>query len=372
MKRLSSIDATRGLVMLLMLVDHAREFFYLHAQVSDPVDVMTTSPDLFFTRLCAHLCAPVFILLTGLAAGLYENKKSKKETTLFLFKRGLFLIFLELTIVGFGWSFSLVPSTIYLQVIWAIGISMIMLSGLIWLPQKAIIALGLIIIFGHNFLDPISFAPHEVGHALWAIIHDRSFIELTPFMKVRTSYPVLPWIGVILLGYSIGPWFASGETNRPKKLLLTGIGSIVLFVLLRSINQYGDFYQWSNLNSPLLTTMSFLNLTKYPPSLDFLLLTLGIGLVALWMMEKESTVSRYLATYGSTPLFFYVIHIYLLNILNTTFKFFLGPNQGNHLSVPNVISLWIISILVAFPMYYACRWYGEVKRKSPNPILKYF
>lgn len=372
MKRLSSIDAARGLVMLLMLVDHVRESFYIHAQVSDPVSVVSTPADLFFTRLCAHLCAPVFILLTGLGASLFENKNTKRETTSFLFKRGLFLIVLELTLINFGWSFSFTPSMIYLQVIWAIGLAMISLSALIWLPPRLLIALGLAIVIGHNLLDPITFSPHEWGYTLWAIIHDRSVIEVSSALKIRTSYPVLPWIGVIILGYAIGPWFKNDEKSRSTKLLGAGLGSLLLFVILRAFNQYGDFYPWGDYGNALLNTMSFLNLTKYPPSLDFLLLTIGTGLIVLSLMEKRTKISEYLSVYGSTPMFFYVVHIYLLNVMNRLAKLTWGPNQGIHFSAPNVLSLWLIAAVIAIPLYFMCQWYGQIKRKSQNPILKYF
>ncbi|WP_408097221.1 DUF1624 domain-containing protein [Peredibacter sp. HCB2-198] len=369
MKRQISIDATRGLVMLLMLVDHAREFFYLHAQVSDPVNVSTTPPDLFFTRLAAHLCAPVFVALTGLAAYLYQNKNGKSAASEFLLKRGIFLMVLELTVINFGWTFSFPPSTLFLQVIWAIGLSMICLSGILWLPRRALITLGLVIIFGHNLLDPISFS-EGLGQQVWAIIHDRSYIDVLG-MKVRTSYPVLPWIGVITLGYGIGPWFRSNAETKNKKLVNFGLTFLITFFLLRIINIYGEPLPWKLSDTYLQTVMSFFNLTKYPPSLDFLLLTLGTGLLILRGMEKESRLTRYLSVFGSTPLFFYMVHIYLLNIINSSLKFFLGPNQGNYFSVPNVWYLWLVSAVLAVPLWYICRWYGRIKKGSTNTLLKY-
>ncbi|MEG1030024.1 MAG: heparan-alpha-glucosaminide N-acetyltransferase domain-containing protein, partial [Brevundimonas sp.] len=202
--RIQSIDALRGLVMLLMLVDHAREFFFIHAQVSDPMDVTATAPVLFFTRMTAHLCAPVFVALTGLSAWLYASKKGgAPAASAFLLKRGLFLIGLELTLVTFAWTFSLTPTTVFLQVIWVIGLSMIALAALVHLPRGALITLGLVIMLGHNFLDPITVAEGAPGHAVWAVLHDRGYIDLPWGGQARTSYPLLPWIGVIALGYGI-------------------------------------------------------------------------------------------------------------------------------------------------------------------------
>lgn len=369
MKRQISIDATRGLVMLLMLVDHAREFFYYHAQVSDPVNIATTPADLFFTRLSAHLCAPVFVALTGLAAYLYQTKNGRSAASEFLLKRGLFLIVLELTVISFGWSFTFTPSMMFLQVIWAIGLSMICLSGILWLPRKTLITLGLVIICGHNLLDPISFS-EGLGQQIWAIIHDRSVIEIFG-MKVRTSYPVLPWIGVITLGYGIGPWFTENSESRNRKLINTGLTFLITFFFLRMINIYGEPLPWKIENNYVQTLMSFLNLTKYPPSLDFLLLTLGTGMLLLRGLSSESRFTRFLTVFGSTPLFYYMVHIYLLNVIHTSLKFFFGPNVGNHYSVPNVWSLWLVSAALVPALWYACRWYGRIKKGSSNPIFKY-
>ena len=356
--------------MLLMLVDHAREFFYYHAQVSDPVHIATTPADLFFTRLSAHLCAPVFVALTGLAAWLYQSKNGKSAASEFLLKRGFFLIILELTVINFGWSFSFTPSTIFLQVIWAIGLSMICLSGILWLPRNMMLALGLLIIFGHNLLDPIAFDT-GFAHNIWAIIHDRGYLELFETLKIRTSYPVLPWIGVITLGYAIGPWFTKDNESRNKQLINTGLGFLILFFSLRLINIYGEPLPWKLENNLTQTVMSFFNLTKYPPSLDFLLLTLGTGMILLRTLEKENRLTKFLAVFGSTPLFYYMVHIYLLNLIHTSLKFFLGPNVGNHFSVPNVQSLWLVSAALIPPLWYLCRWYGRIKKGSTNPIFKY-
>lgn len=379
--RIRSIDALRGLVILLMLVDHAREFFFIHAQVSDPMDVETTSPALFFTRLSAHLCAPVFVALTGLGAWLYGNKQTggangaqvngAKAASEFLLKRGLFLVALELTVVSFAWTFSFTPEIVYLQVIWVIGLSMIALAALVHLPRQVLIAVGLVIVLGHNLLDPITIAAGQPGHALWAVLHDRGFIDLPWGAQARTSYPLLPWIGVAALGYAIGPWFVGEQKTRLKRLVLTGLGALALFVVLRAINVYGDA-PWAVQATPIQTVMSVLNLTKYPPSADFLLLTLGVGALVLAGLEKApNRLIGLLAVFGGAPLFFYLIHLYGLHLLNLAALALFGANQGDGFGVPGVGWLWLLAAVVAVPCWFACRWFAGVKRRSSQWWMRY-
>lgn len=370
--RIGSIDAMRGLVILLMLVDHAREFFFIHAQVSDPMDVTATSPALFFTRLTAHLCAPIFVALTGLSAWLYASKKGgAPAASAFLFKRGLFLIGLELTLVSFAWTFSLTPTTIFLQVIWVIGLSMIVLAALVHLPRGVLVALGLIIVLGHNLLDPITVVDGAPGHAVWAVLHDRSYIDLPWGAQVRTSYPLLPWIGVIALGYAIGPWFAANGEQRRRRLVVLGLIMLGLFAVLRTLNLYGD-HPWTVQADLLRTMMSVLNLTKYPPSADFLLVTLGAGCLLLAGLERApQRLVGLLAVFGGAPLFFYLIHLYGLHLLNLGTLALFGPNQGDVFSVPGVGWIWLLAVVVAIPSWFACRWFGAVKRRSSQWWMKY-
>ncbi len=376
--RIRSIDALRGLVILLMLVDHTREFFYFHAQVPDPMNVQATDPALFFTRLSAHLCAPIFVALTGLGAWLYGNKTAEVSggsaagaASAFLLKRGLFLVVLELTLVNFAWGFSLTPPILYLQVIWVIGLSMIALAGLAHLPRAWLIAVGLVLALGHNLLDPIAFAEGP-AHVLWAVLHDRSLMDLPWGGQVRTSYPLLPWIGVAALGYAIGPWFVGPQGARLRRLVVTGLGALALFALLRSINLYGDPTPWSVQDTPLRTAMSVLNVTKYPPSADFLLLTLGLGALILAGLERASDrLIGLLAVFGGAPLFFYLIHLYGLHLLNLAALALFGPNQGQGFSVPGVAALWALAAVVAVPCWFACRWFARIKRASDRPWMKY-
>ena len=373
--RITAIDALRGLVILLMLVDHTREFFFLHAQVSDPMDVATTEPALFFTRLAAHLCAPVFVALTGLAAWLYGDAKGGPgHASAFLFKRGLFLVVLEWTVINFAWTFDPTPATVFLQVIWVIGLSMIALSVLLYLPRAALIAIGLAIVLGHNLLDPITVAREEWGYTAWTVLHDRNYLDLPWGGAARTSYPLLPWIGVIALGYAIGPWFAPGTdaSGRRRKLLATGFGSLALFALLRTINLYGEPLRWMAGETPLATLMSVLNLTKYPPSADFLLLTLGAGALLLVAFERlPRRVTGGLVVFGSAPLFFYILHLYLLHLLNLLAGQIWAPAGAGLISVPDVASVWLLSAAVAIPCWFACRWFAKRKRASSAWWMRY-
>jgi len=288
--RLLAVDALRGLVMLFMLVDHVRETFFLHLQVTDPVDANTTDPGLFFTRLLSTFCAPTFVALTGLSAWLYGQSHSKAQVSQFLLKRGLFLIVLELTVVCLAWptqSFAFPPDRFWLQVIWAIGISMVSLAATLHLPRPAQFALGLAIVCLHNLLDGLVLAPGDTGYAAWAVLHQRAVIDLGAGITAKTTYPVLPWIGVILLGYACGPWFARGSDPavRMKRLARLGFGMVVAFVLIRWLNVYGD-KPWFHAETPLRTVMSFLSLTKYPPSLLFLLPTVGTGVLLIAFVDE--------------------------------------------------------------------------------------
>ncbi|MBF8747293.1 DUF1624 domain-containing protein [Pseudomonas monteilii] len=376
-QRLQSIDALRGLVILFMLLDHVRETFFLHRQVSDPMTIDATEPSLFFSRTLAHLCAPVFVLLTGLSAWLYgEKHQGRSDVSAFLFKRGLFLVVLEFTLVNFAWTFQFPPSVIYLQVIWAIGISMIALSLLVWLPRPALLAIGVLIVTGHNLLDGLHFGAESALHVPWAILHDRGWLEVSEAMRLRTSYPVLPWIGVIALGYGLGPWFARGSAadRRQQRLLVVGLVALAGFVLLRLLNGYGEA-PWSVYPDFTHTAMSFFNITKYPPSLLFLTLTLGCGLLLLRAFERAGAVRwiGMLAVFGAAPMFFYLLHLYVLKLLYVTCVALFGLNHGDYFGFDGIASVWLMALLLTAVLYLPVRSFARLKaRRRDIRWLKYF
>ncbi|WP_346831002.1 DUF1624 domain-containing protein [Pseudomonas abietaniphila] len=375
--RLQSIDAVRGLIMLFMLLDHVRETFFLHRQVSDPMDVSTTGLDLFLSRTLAHFCAPLFVFLTGLSAYLYgERHAGKGEVARFLFKRGLVLIALELTLVNFAWTFQFPPTVIYLQVIWAIGLSMLALAALVALPRGWLAAAGLVIIAGHNLLDDVHFAAGTFMHIPWAILHDRGWLELFDGLRLRTSYPVLPWIGVIAVGYAAGPWFASG-TDRDKRelnLMAWGFGVLALFLLLRSLNGYGE-RNWVMGETTTLTVMSIFNITKYPPSLLFISLTLGVGLLLIAWMERSHGQRwlKPLAVLGAAPMFFYLLHLYVLKGLYVLAMAIWGASHGIYYGFDSMAAVWACAAVLSVVLFPAVRWFAELKaRRRDIQWLKYF
>lgn len=374
--RLQSIDALRGLIILFMLLDHVRETFLLHLQVSDPMDVAITPPELFFSRTLAHLCAPLFIFLTGLSAYLYGERHGESEVSGFLFKRGLFLIALEVTLVNFAWTFQFPPTTVYLQVIWAIGLSMVALAILVRLPRPALVVIGVVIIAGHNLLDALHFTQESAMYVPWAILHDRGWLVPWDGLRLRTSYPLLPWIGVIALGYAAGPWFASGAdaSKRQNRLALAGLGLLVLFFLLRLVNGYGE-KPWSVGETSVQTLMSFFNITKYPPSLLFLSLTLGIGLLLLVWFEKAAGRAWFkpLLVFGAAPMFFYLLHLYVLKILYLIAVAIWGTNKGNYFGFDSVGAVWLCSVLLAVGLFPAVKAFASFKaRRKDIAWLKYF
>ncbi|QDK99259.1 DUF1624 domain-containing protein [Acinetobacter tandoii] len=376
-QRLQAIDALRGLVILIMMVDHVRETFYLHHQVPDPMNIEQTEVSLFFSRILAHLCAPIFVVLTGLSAYLYQAKhNSLRMTREFLLKRGLFLVLLELLVINFAWTGQFPPQVIYLQVIWAIGISMIALALLIGLPQKILWLMATLIIFGHNLLDQLSSEQFAGFAPFWLILHERGWIEIGEFLKLRTSYPVLPWIGVIVLGYAFGSYLFQPSITvqqRNKRILGFACSSLLLFFILRSINLYGDL-PWQTFPTTLQTLMSFFNLTKYPPSLLFILWNLGVGLLLLLALEKVQHRAwvRPLIIIGSVPMFFYIVHLMLLKLLYLCAVAVWGQNHGNYFGVNQVASLWWIAIALSIVLYPLMYWFSKFKHQNKQiALLKY-
>ncbi|AZQ84345.1 DUF1624 domain-containing protein [Colwellia sp. Arc7-635] len=379
--RIASIDILRGFVILLMLVDHVRERFYLHKQVLDPMDINNTEPALFFTRLSAHLCAPIFVFLTGISAWLYANPSSgiKRSAPSFLFKRGLILILLEVTLINFSWFGAY--NTLYLQVIWAIGLSMIVLAGAAYLPRQWIIAIGLTIVIGHNLLSPIQFSSGEFGYSVWTVLHDRGFLISDAWVNVKVSYPVLPWIGVIMLGYAVGPLFSSNVSSAKRKLILikAGFSLIALLLILRGFNIYGETLEWTNQVTVLMTIMAFLNYTKYPPSLDFLLFSISIGALTLaWLETAKAGWLNKVNILGSAPMFFYILHLYILLFCYLIAYQVWGPNtfygdaQQGYLAFDHIGQVWLFSAGLIFVLYWPSKKFSQFKRATHMRWVKYF
>eukprot|EP01093_Parvamoeba_rugata_P004538 TRINITY_DN1622_c0_g2_i3.p1 TRINITY_DN1622_c0_g2~~TRINITY_DN1622_c0_g2_i3.p1 ORF type:complete len:271 (+),score=47.33 TRINITY_DN1622_c0_g2_i3:552-1364(+) len=264
--------------------------------------------------------------------------------------------------------------TIWLQVMWAIGLCMLTLALLINLPQRLLLALGLLIVFGHNLLTPISFNPEQWGYTLWTILHDRGYISQGGLIDVKISYPVLPWIGVILLGYCAGPLYAHTRDSDDRKQWLIGLGlaCVALFAILRGLNIYGETLPWQQFSSTAQTAMSLFNVTKYPPSLSFLLITLAVMFFGLWLFERPlNRFSNALRVYGSVPMFFYILHLYVLLILYTVGNAIWGTNQGSYFGVNDITWVWLISVVLAVALYWPTKAFSDYKRVAKKPWLKY-
>ncbi len=374
--RLVSIDALRGLVMLLMLIDHVRETIYLHMQVSDPVDVTTTDPLLIFLRFLSSFCAPTFVLLTGMGAYLYSQRHTIGETSRFLLKRGLFLMVLEVTVIGFAWTGVFPPEKLYLQVIWCIGICMVTLAGLIHLPRLAQVILSLTIIAGHNLLDGIQLDESHFFYRPWAMLHQKEWISLFG-IPARTTYPVLPWIGIILGGFILGRWFThvpQAQLRQRFFLRLSGF-LFIFFLVVRGANFYGD-YPWQAHDRLTYTFMEFFwCLTKYPPSLLFTTLTLSFSIGALALFERcggRPSVQG-LATFGKGAMFFYVLHLYVLKAIYLVLLHTYGANKGSYYGVdyPYQIIVWV-AVLIP-PLWWTTLKFVKFKRSHRDwRVLRYF
>ena len=374
--RIAVIDVMRGLVMLIMLFDHVRETVFLHHQVGDPMDAAHVDPALFFTRLAAHVCAPMFVFLTGLSAWLYAHPAAgPRSATGFLFKRGLLLVVLELVFVNFAWMGTFTPAILYLQVIWVIGLAMMALAVLHKLPLKVLALLGVAIIAGQHLFTWLHAEEGSLGYYLLTVLLQRGYLVADGAMKIKVSYPLLPWIGVIVLGYAAGPLYARGLSaeGRRRLLLALGGGSLLLLAVLRGFNLYGETLPWVAGDTALRTAMNVLNFTKYPPSLDFLLFTLGLGLLGMaWLESVDNWFTRACATFGGAPMFYYLLHLYLLLLIGTTLTAVLGANHGNRYGVEHIWQVWLIALALMPVLYFPCRAFANYKRTSKQAWVRYF
>ena len=382
-KRIHSIDLLRGIVIILMALDHVRMYFGEGTWYAEPTNLAATTPLLFFTRWITHFCAPAFLFLAGMSAYLSGNKKpNTREISRFLLTRGFWLIFVELVIVNFAWTFDITYSFRLLQVIWAIGISMVVLSALVFLPQGLILITGIALVFGHNLLDGIVVNGSAFKDLLWYTLHQPKFLVLDPGNVIDFVYPVLPWIGLMALGYVFGTFYKQGfsSTKRKRWFLWIGISAVVLFFILRAFNLYGEPKAWSEQNTFAFSIMSFLNTTKYPPSLQFLLMTIGPALIFLAMSDSaQHRFTKPVIAFGRVPFFFYVVHLYFIHALAALFLVYQGQSWDAYvLSAREILSgrpgrfgvslnvvyvIWVIVIMLMYPL---CRWYEAYKEGHPE------
>jgi uncharacterized membrane protein len=387
--RIDSVDLLRGAVMVLMLLDHTREYVHRDGLLFDPTDLSRTTVALFLTRWITHFCAPAFVFLAGTGVALQLARgKSKADLSRFLLTRGAWLIFLEFTavrlVVTFDLDYAAFPGM--LQVIWAIGVSMIVLAALIHLRTRWIAAIGIAIVALHNLTDPLNVPPGtelDAAQSLWMVLHQPGFV---PVLGVRllVLYPVLPWIGVALCGYSLGHVYGWDAERRRRFLLRLGMGMIAAFILLRLTNVYGNPFPWSEQKNAAFTVLSFINTLKYPPSLQFILMTLGPALLVLAWVEaaRRGPVGRALVTFGRVPLFFYLLQWLTAHSLGLGLSLAAGkpanhlfgmpgftpPQPGAGFSLGVAYLCWIAGIVMLYPL---CRWFAGVKQRRDDWWLSY-
>ncbi len=384
--RLVSLDILRGMVIVLMAIDHVRDFWSLEAFA--PEDLSQTSPEYFFTRWITHFCAPVFVFLAGTSSFLYGQKINDiKALSQFLLVRGLWLIFIEIMLINFSFSFGFIWNEwgFFLQVIWAIGVSMVALSALVWLSDKWLLTVALLLIFGHNLLNAI--VPVDLGSLawLWKMLHEGGYQALNSSgtYGVYFAYPVLPWIGVMGAGYVFGRVMLFDQAKRFKWLWRLGLGVIALFVILRFSNLYGDTAVWSTQKDALFTLMSFLNTQKYPPSLLFLLMTLGPAfLLLIWFEKRTNRVFEWLKVFGRVPFFFYVLHFFVIHLTSLMYFrmvhgewFDLINNQNSRnwpdFYQPSLVRLYLVWAGTILTFYFLCRWFDRYKSSHKQWWLKF-
>jgi len=376
--RIESIDLLRGIVMIIMALDHVRDYFHRDAFLYSPTDLTQTSVFLFFTRFVTHYCAPVFVFLAGISAYLYGTKKSKRELAFYLFSRGSWLVLVELFIISLGLTFNPSYPMFNLQVIWAIGISMIALSVLIYLDRRVILLTAIVLITAHNLLDDVHVPGTDASALLWSLLHeDRDFVFGQ--FKILVHYPLMPWIGLITLGYGLGILYELGfaAAKRQKILIAAGVAAISLFFLLRVFNIYGDAAHWSGQKNFMFTALSFLNVSKYPPSLLYILVTLGPAMIFLAIAEKPlNAFTGKFAVFGRVPFFYYVVHLYLIHLLAVIGAILTGYRWSDMIlttrvnRVPelkgygfNLLTVYIIWIGLVLFLYQVCKWFDRYKRK---------
>ncbi len=386
--RIQSIDILRGFVMLIMAIDHVRDFFHITAFTDSPTNLATTTPQLFFTRWITHFCAPTFVFLSGTSAFLAGQKKSKKELSAFLIKRGIWLVLVENIILTLAFTFNPFYNLLIWQVIWAIGWSMIILGLLIHTSVKIIVVLGFIIVFGHDIIDYMLIPQHGTEHVLISIL----FTALGTQLKYGNQrfifdlYAILPWTGVMLLGYGFGNLYKQNyDVMKRKKIILrTGISVTLYFTGMRLVNQYGDPAHWSTQKNSLYTFLSFLNVSKYPPSLCYTTMTIGPALILLSLIETiQNKFVNTLSMYGRVPFFYYILHFFLIHFICVILFFITGHTSKNIVDfntpflfrpqyfgfdLPVVYAIWLFVVLV---LYKPCKWFDQYRKSHRQWWLSY-
>ena len=379
--RLEAVDLLRGVIMILMALDHTRDFFGLPGQ--NPTDLASASAALFLTRWITHFCAPVFFLLTGTGSYLSLRRRSRAELAGFLLTRGLWLIFLDLVVARcLAYQFNFDYRVTMLLVLWALGWAMITLAALVRLPVSVVTAFGAVLIAGHNLLDSVRSAS-----PLWSILHAPGFVLNTPEHVVFVSYPLIPWIGVTAVGYGLGQVYDWSAERRRAFLLRLGVALSLAFLVIRGLNVYGDPSRWARQKSAAFTVLSFLNTTKYPPSLLFLLMTLGPALIFLALVDRRTPAAlRPALLIGKVPLFYYLLHFALIHLLAVAVcllrygsarwmvespdlaHYPFSPPPGWGYALPAVYLAWVLVVATMYPL---CRWFAALKRRRSDPWLSY-
>ncbi len=369
--QLTSIDTLRGLVMIVMALDHTRDFFASGG--FNPRDVTDTA--LFLTRWVTHFCAPTFIFLAGISAYLYgAQKQSAGDVSRFLLTRGLWLVLIEFTVVRLGWSFDLHFNYFVAQVIFAIGVSMVALAVFVHLPRPAIGFIGLAMIAGHNAFEGIKAEQLGAAAPLWHLLHQPGLFYIAPGVRFFVLYPLIPWIGVMAVGYALGPVFTQERAARVQQLFMLGAAVTLGFFVLRATNLYGDPAPWAIQDSLLATVLSFINCEKYPPSFLYLSMTLGPALMLVAALERvRGPAADWIATFGRVPFFYYVVHIFLLHALAIVFAWatigdigwLFGPMAGRKpaaygLPLAGIYAVWLAVVVALYPL---CRWFAGIKRR---------
>lgn len=384
--RIDSIDILRGLIMIIMALDHTRDFF--HAEGTDPTNLATTTPILFFTRWITHFCAAIFVFLSGVSVNLSSIRRTKKQLSIFLLKRGLWLIAVEFIFITFAITLDPFYHLLIFQVIWVIGVSMILLAILIWLPLPIIAGIGILLFFGHDVITSMKLPLEGLSGFLWKLCFTAfgSFIAVNSSHALIILYAILPWTGVMLVGYVLGQVYRPtfDPVKRKQIVLMLGIMLTLLFVLLRTFNIYGDPAPWKIQHTTALSIVSFFNVSKYPPSLLYLTMTIGPGLLFLAAIEKVKNVfTRVLALYGSVPFSYYVLHFYLLRLLNIVFFFIQGYGISDIVTKNsimlfrpqefgfNLLGVYLIWLLVVGILYFPCRWFSKYKKTHQQWWLSY-